>query len=178
MVPLREQPSHDSPGQMRLPRQRFRRRQTVRRKPLGALHGEQPVEITVLVAVERDPERPLRAIAARQAGRALEPGHEGRIPAETVELKIHEGPVREIGLGSRREHARRGARRHTRYVAAIQNEHRAAAPGQLVRHGKTDDSPADHDHLAAGRQGRHAARLPSHASTWSRNMRVALTGSS
>ena len=135
---------------MGLPRQRLLRRQPSRRQPLGTLHGGQPLEIAVLISIERNPQRPLGAVATGLAGQALDPGNESGIAPEAVELELDEGPVREVGLGGRREHARRRTRRDTGSVIPVQDEHLATAPRQLVRHREADNPPADDDRLAAG----------------------------
>ena len=155
MVPLGEECRDDPAGQMRLPRLRFVHRQPSRREPLGALHGEQPLEVAVLVSIERDPQRPLGAVSAGLAGQALDPGNEPGIAPEAVELERDEGLVREVGLGGRREHARRRTRRDARGVVPIQDEHLATAPRQLVRHREADDAPADDDRLAPNGQPAH-----------------------
>jgi hypothetical protein len=155
VIPFGEKRCDDPAGQMGLPRPRLLRRQPSRRQPLGTLHGVEPLEIAVLISIERDPQRPLGAVATGLAGQALDPGNESGIAPEAVELQLDQGSVREVGLGGRREHARRRTRRDTGNVIPVQDEHLATAPRQLVRHREADDAAADDDHLALGGQLAH-----------------------
>ena len=59
-------------------------------EPLGALHGEQPLEVAVLVSVERDPQRALGAVAAGLACQLLDarrrtPDSDRRLSSSSVD---------------------------------------------------------------------------------------------
>ena len=130
VVPLGEEPGDDAARQVGLPLQHLVRRQPARSEALGALHGEEALEVAVLIAVESDPQGPLGPEPAGAARQVLDARDELRVAREAVELEVDERPLGQVRLGRRREHAGRRVRRDAREIAAVEDEHLAgrAAP--------------------------------------------------
>src|SRR3954453_20837725 len=82
----------------------------------------QAAKLLGVVAVDRDHECTIAAVANRHAGGLLELGREGRPDRGRLEVERKQLVLAEVGLGDGREHARRDRRRAAAGAPTLEND--------------------------------------------------------